>query len=174
MAEENPGGQGGRTAKLLRRLGVIAAIVMVAAIAALLIYGRVIAPMFAEDADQSSANERIPSTAVSLEFEQSTTHMIMPEPDMPASYLAFKVTLVCANPRTAALIEKQRPLFRSTINNCHSFLHRDDCDDRALQESVQKQILQKANELLRELQERPDPEIRVIRVVHEDWMVSDI
>ena len=109
MAEENLGGQGGRAAKLLRKLGVIAAIVMVAAIAALLIYGRVVAPMFAEDADQSGANEKIPSTAVSLEFEQSTTHMIMPEPDMPASYLVFKVTLVCANPRTAALIEKRRP-----------------------------------------------------------------
>jgi len=152
---------------------VVASVVLVAVVCGILTYKLAIAPMFAEDQPEEDKEPKIPGSVVSVPFEQGIATVIMPDPDIPASQLLFRVTLDCRNLKTATLIEAHKPRFEAMIHELHEFRTRKELTDPLVKESIEKQALQKANEILRQLQEEPDPTIEVIDVFHVEFLVHD-
>ena len=158
----------------LLRLGVPAFIILVAAIAARLLYSLVLTPMFTQETNQTVAPaEWIPTTAETVTFDDSYASIIMPAEDMPTSILYFQVSLECANLMTKALVEKHKSRFNHIINQAHGYQRREELDDPRTKENIEKRILEQANNALKLLQEEPDPELRITAVFHEKFVIPE-
>ncbi len=171
VQRQDQGGSGGVWARLLLVIGVL----LLAAIAGLSTYLFVLSPMLKEpeSVEQADAEDSIPANPVTVEFPASPVNVIR-EGEMPASTLLFGVTLECNNPETAALVQAHRARFLDIINKLHDSRTRSELDDTLLiKESIQRQALQKCNDLLRRLQEQPSEEIRITAVLHHTFVVQD-
>jgi flagellar basal body-associated protein FliL len=177
MAEEQTESPQPAGAKRLVRLLLVFAGVIVAAVAvALVTFQFVLRPRLAggNDAPPEGGADRIPATRVAVDFPQSQVAVIMPpDANLPASLLVFEVTLECNNPQTAALIDAHRARFIDMLRKLHSNRRREELDDPLLEESIQRQALEQANQTLERLQERPNPEVRVTDVFHKQFLVVD-
>lgn len=159
------------------KLIVLAVVLLVAAGGGVATYWFVLAPMLSEDGGEvvEAAEREIPLHPVYVAFEDRFVNVIMDDPDVPASTLVYGVTFECNNQLTADLINAHLPRFVDMINKLHSSLTRDELDDTLLiTESIQRQALQKANDILRKIQgEAGSPEIRVTAVSHQMFAVED-
>jgi len=175
--QEEQAQQGSRGSGVLWKVLIFGGIVLVAAIAALLLFLFVLKPMLAEPAVQPKENPdepKIPATVVSVPFEETYATLVMP-PDSPySSTLLFKVTLECANEATAALVTANQARFTDLIGRLHRNRTREEMADPLVQEGIQRQIQQEANKLLRRLQQEPNPDIRVTGVFYETFYIQDL
>lgn len=180
MAEEVDEGQepqepvakkGGGIAKI----AVPVLIVIVAGVGGFATFRFVIAPMLATS-DEVHIDEpasELPVTPTMVVLESSFVNVIR-EGDLPASTLLFGVTLECNNQATADLINAYLPRIIDMINKLHDSRTRAELDDvLVLKESIQRQALQKCNDVLKRLQPKPDPAIKVTAVFHHSFAVQD-
>lgn len=162
---------GGGVGKIILVLGVV----LVAAIGGLSTYVFLLKPMLGDTelALQVDPEDFIPVAPVEVEFPQTPVN-VMREGQAPAATLLFGVTLECQNAETAALVSMHRGRFIDMINKLHDSRTRSDLDDTLLmKESIQKQALQKANDILIRLQQEPSESIRITSVFHHTFVVSD-
>lgn len=179
MAEEVQAEEQAPSGGMKKKLVVVGAIVALSIAIALLVFFFVLKPMLDEPAAEGEGEDedtKIPATVVSVSFDTAIATVLKSqaeeEAELPASLLMHTVTLECFNQVTADLVEKHKPRFTHMINNLHSYRTRDELQDRLVKESVERQILQGANKILRQLQEEPDQDIKVLEVFAE-WTVHD-
>ena len=158
-----------------------AVVVLVALVGGFATYQFVLSPMLAPPDDeeaktaQEDPGEAIPMNPVTVEFTDIIANSLR-EGDEPRSMILASVTLECFNETTAALIEKHRPRFRDMVLKVHqSVTQAELADVLLLQESIQRRIRQRANDILKraQLPNDPDPEIRVTDVFHGDFAVQE-
>ena len=168
-AQAQPEG-GGSSA--VRKIGVAVGIVLVAAIAALLVFQFVFKPLLQEPAQvaDEQIGEKIPDTVETVAFEKNFVSVVMPSDDVPASTLLYTVNLECSNPEVAMLVERHRPRFEDMLQSLHRNRTRDDWNDPMVLEDIKRQALQKANELLQRLQPEVNPEWRITAVFETIFM----
>lgn len=174
--EQEEAQQGTQGGGLLWKAGIFGGIVLVAAIAALLLFLFVLKPMLAQPGEPAEDPDepKIPATVVSVPFEETYATLVMP-PDSPySSTLLYKVTLECSNEQTAALVTNNQARFTDMIGRLHRNRTREEMADPLVQEGVQRQIQQEANKLLRRLQPEPNPENRVTGVFYEAFYIQDL
>ncbi|MBN2309315.1 MAG: flagellar basal body-associated FliL family protein [Candidatus Hydrogenedentes bacterium] len=179
MAEEQEGQQqpaGGGMPGIVRKVGVIVAIVLVAVIAALLVFNFVLKPMLADKPDEPEAppEDKIPLTAVTVEFEKTYASVVMSDPNLPSSTLLYQVSLECANEVTRALVERNMARFKDMLGDLHRNRTREELDDPLVLDGIKAQALQKANEILRRLQDPVDPTVRVTAVLYLEFYIQDL
>ena len=156
---------------------IVALIVLTAAAAAgLVTYKLVVAPMFAKPeappADQTT--DAIPPTAVACDFEEAQTAVRQDDPAAPASVLMYSVSFICANLQTQLIVEKNKQWFVSKLSELHRNRTKAELNDPQVEKEITRLALEEANSLLRRLQEKPDPSIRVIEVLHLKFSVFDL
>ena len=162
----------------LGKIVLVLGVVLVAAIGGLTTYVFVLKPMLEEAAEvaaseQASDEDPIPLAPVTIEFPQTPVNVIR-EGQSPAATLLFGVTLECENEATAVLVRMHQARFVDMINKLHDSRTRDELDDVLLiKESIQRQALQKSNDILMRLQEKPNDIIRVTSVLHHTFVVQD-
>jgi len=117
------------------------------------------------------ANDLIPASVQTVQFDQQYTAVLRESEDYPASTFAFKVAFDVTSPQTAALIDRHRARFHATIVEVHSFRSRAELEDPLVKQSIQRNIRDKANELLRRLGASESD--RVLDVFHEQYVVQD-
>lgn len=157
---------------------VIAAVVLlIAAGGGFGVYRLVLAPRLAVDDpggdDPTLPDDTIPPNPVSLQFDQKFVNLVRDD-DSPAAILVFQVTLECANQVTFDTIVKHRIRFEDMLIKLHDSRTRAELDDTlALKTSIQRQARQKANDLLRRVQAKPDPENQITGVFHNLFAVQE-
>lgn len=133
-------------------IGVVA--VLGAVVVAIVVFNFVLRPRLT-DAPASAKVEKhestIPATAVTVPFDEAFTTVIMPSPDMPASTLLYKVSLECSNQAAADKVKANMARFTAIIRKMHSYKSRQELDDPLVEQSIEKQIQQEANRILKEL-----------------------
>lgn len=157
------------------KYGILALVVAVAGVAGFATFRLVLAPMLGapEEEEIEEARDLIPLNPAMIILQDSFVNVVR-EGDLPASTLLFGVTLECNNQATADLISAYLPRFVDRINKLHDSRTRTELDDvLILKESIQRQALQKCNDILKRLQSTPDPEIRVTAVFHHTFAVQD-
>ncbi|MBI4560293.1 MAG: hypothetical protein HY706_22115 [Candidatus Hydrogenedentes bacterium] len=153
---------------------------VVAIVAAGATYQFALAPMLKTEEKPAAPQEVDPNaispTAATVDFDESFANVIMPDTNMLASLLVFKVSFECSNPETAAIVTVFKTRFNDMITQVHSFRTRQELNDPSVKESIQKQILQKSNDTLKKIQEgqgNVDPKIRITAVFHDRFAVQD-
>ena len=167
-----------RTPGRKKKIIVLASVIILPIIAAVVVYFFVIGPMLSgpsgvENEDEGEQEAKISVSVVTVSFDSQMATVLKSNPELPASQLMFIVALECNNQVTADLVLKHKPRFTHEINNLHEFRTREELDDRLVKETIEKQILQKANSILKQLQAEPDKEIKVVAVFHEQWVIHD-
>lgn len=150
-------------------------LVVLAGVGGFATYYFVLAPRLAttETEIDDAPRMELPLNPVMVTFEQNFVNVIM-EADLPASILIFGVTLECANEKTSIIVEAWKPRFMDLLNKLHDSHKRSELDDtRSIKESIQSQAMQQCNSLLKQLQPKPDPEIRITGVLHDAFTVED-
>jgi flagellar basal body-associated protein FliL len=170
------GGGGG-----MGRLIMMAGVVLVAAIGGLATYLFVLAPVLKDPAaehgeahaEEHGEEDHVPHHAEMIELPTVVVNVIR-EGDGPAPYLQFGVTLECSDHATAQLVERYKARFVDIINKLHDSRTRKELDDTLLiKESIQRQAMQKTNELLKKLQEKPSDDVKITAVLHHTFVVQD-
>jgi len=174
--DQAPEAGGKKTSRSLFPLIVAAIVLVAAATGGLLTYKLVVAPMFAEGAEQppGESTDIIPPSAVAYDFPEAQAAVLAEDPNAPNSVLMYAVSFICANPETQMLVEKNRQWFVSKLAELHRNRTKKELNDPQVQKEIARMALQEANSLLRRLQQEPDPEIRVIEVLHLKFSVFDL
>jgi len=156
---------------LLGRLYVIIGTVIVAVIVASVLVKFMLLPMLA--AEESEPPE-VPPGAQFVEFDPANVHVARPLDDtLPASLLTYKVSFLCSNAETKALIDANKPWFVDMLRALHSDISREDLDDPRKCDSIKKLALIRANEILTTIQGGENPDSRVLKVFHDEFFVYD-
>lgn len=168
---------GGGMKKMLRGVGLIVGVVVVAAVGGLAAFFFVLKPMLQADAsaEETLPDDLIPLGAVEVSFDVNFVNLIMPDEDMPTSTLLYSITLSCADQATADIINAHKARFSDTIVKLHDGHLRADVmtDPRVLKESIQKQVVQECNRLLKRLAPGPGAPMEVLAALHTQFAVSD-
>jgi flagellar basal body-associated protein FliL len=159
-----------------------AIVILAAAIAALLVYQFFLrsdseaSEQTAESAENMAEAEGtqsvLPEGATEVAFDQANvTVRKEPESDRPASLLLYKVSFLVSSPEAATLVKSHRSWFVDMLRELHSDLPRQDLENKLVVESIKKQALARANNILDELGalERD----RVLKVFHEEFLIYD-
>jgi flagellar basal body-associated protein FliL len=184
MAEEtNEEGQeqepkkGGILGKLIPLMAVLVFLGVGAAV-----YLFVIAPRLTDDTTDDAAAEEMenpdgdlpmqPAMVVTLD---SNFVNLMRDGDSAAPMLIYGVKLECNDQATMDLVVANQHRFEDMIMKLHDSHTRDELDDiLAFKESVQKQALQKANDILKRLQgDNPAENVKITKVLHYQLAVQD-
>lgn len=172
--EQNGSSQRGLKKKLLG----LAMALIVPALAAGGVYYFVVHPMLTQEearAGEEERGDRISESAVTLSMEESFATVNMSNTNIPASLLLFKVSLECANPETAELVNSHKVRFVDMINGLHSFRKRETLNDARIKEEIQQEAIRRANAILERLP-KPDAsnaEYRITDVFHERFAIQD-
>lgn len=163
------------------RLLMMAGVVLVAAIGGLATYLFILAPVLKEPeaahgdahAEEHGDEDHIPHHAVNVELPTVVVN-VMRDGDGPAPLLQFGVTLEVSNHETELMVEQYKGRFVDIINKLHDSKTRKELDDTLMiKESIQRQALQKCNELLKKVQEKPSDENKITAVLHHTFVVQD-
>lgn len=174
---EVPQTSGGGMGRLLMMAGVV----LVAAIGGLATYLFILAPVLKEPeaahgeehAEEHGDEEHVPHHAEMIELPTVVVN-VMREGNGPSTYLQFGVTLECSDHSTAQLVERYKARFIDIINKLHDSRTRKELEDTLLiKESIQRQAMQKTNELLKKLQEKPSEDVKITAVLHHTFVVQD-
>lgn len=169
QTEEKPSGGG------IGKIILVLVVALVAAIGGLATYLFVLKPMLEASALVAEAVEEdpIPLAPVYIEFPQTPVNVIR-DGEAPAATLLFGVTLECENEVTSQLVTRYQALFVDMINKLHDSRTRAELDDVLLiKESIQRQLMQKTNDLLKRLQGESADNIRITSVLHHTFVVQD-
>ncbi len=165
--------KGGGMGRILLLVGVV----LVAAIGGLATYLFVLAPVLkdpdAHEEAKAHDEHEMPAHPVAVELPNVVVN-VMRDGDGPSAMLQFGVTLECNNADTAHLVDAHKARFVDIVNKLHDSRSRKELDDTLLiKESIQRQALQKTNELLKKLQKKPNDEIKITAVFHQTFVVQD-
>jgi len=177
MADEAKTEEAEASTGVISKLLLPVGLVLVAAIGGLAAYLFVLSPMLAkgaaEDQAKATTEDMLPSAPVFVELPDGFVNVIR-DGEMPASILVYGVSIECNNAETAALVQAHLARFIDIINKLHDSRTRSELDDTLLmKESIQRQAVQKANDLLRRLQEKPQDDIKITAVLHNKFAVQD-
>ncbi len=181
MAEENEKNEeeeGGK--KKGGKLGLIIMLVaiLLAAGGGFAVYKMVIAPKFADEempAEPEEPTNPIPLNPINYEFAMSTVNL-MRDSDGESGILLYQVSFECNDDLTQTTVDNYKPRFVNMINKLHASRTRDEVDDiLQFQLSVQRQMKQRANDMLKELtpQDYEGPPMMVTGVYHISCMATD-
>ncbi len=170
--------------KTLKKFIPIVAIIVAAAAAGLATFHFVVGPMLVEptpstepETEETVEEETIPLTAQTVTFDKNVATVIMPAgSDVPASILMFQVSFECANEQTKALVEAHKARFVHMINELHEFRTREELNDRLVKQSIEEVAKQKANDILKQLQQsapKPEEPLRITAVFHDQFVIQD-
>ena len=145
------------------------------AIVGLLVFNFVLRPiMEGEDENTADTSPKVSALAVAVEFDEAYVSVEMPSKDVPASTLAYHVALECSNKVTADLVTAHMPRFTDMIRRMHSHKTREELNDPMVEETIKKQIIQAANQILMAIQPKPDPANEITAVFHKRFFVQDM
>ncbi|NIA13318.1 MAG: hypothetical protein GWP08_04500 [Nitrospiraceae bacterium] len=181
MSEEADNGADGEQGKSSGALGktiVLGIVVLVAAIGGMLTYMFVLAPLFEEKSpavvSSEDGGEKIPPGAEYVEFDEKRASVKPEVADGSSAVLMYKISVLSANSATTALIEANRQLFEAKFDELHRGRTKTELADPQVLRSICRQAEQEGNSLLRRLQEEPNPEIRIIMVLHTTIATFDL
>ena len=150
-------------------------IVLVSAGAGFGAYKFLLAPRLVGDKEKAKVEEKpsdaIPATAMAFDFPEAQTAVANSDPNAPTSVLIYSVSMVCENEETKVLVEKNKQWFVAMLVDMHRGRTREELDDVAVQKSIREQAKEEANSLLRRFLEKPNPEVKVIEVLHTKYTV---
>ncbi len=158
-------------------VGIIITVViaLVSAGAGMGAYKFLLAPRLAGDKEKPKVEEKpsdaIPATAMTFDFPEAQTAVANSDPNAPTSVLIYSVSMVCENEETKVLVEKNKQWFVAMLVDVHRGRTREELDDPAVQKSIREQAMEEANSLLRRFLAKPNPEIKVIQVLHTKFTV---
>ena len=174
MAEEENAEKGAKSG-IVKKLIIVAAIVLVAGGAGLATYMIVIAPMFAEPETVEDDVDRIPITTVLVDFDTLRATVLPANGENAApALLQYSVSLACANEATRLLVEARRQMFQEILVRLHDARTREELNDPVAKESLLRQVKQEINALLKRLQETEDPTIQVTDVMYTEYTVLEL
>ncbi|MFP6584046.1 MAG: hypothetical protein VCD00_16015 [Candidatus Hydrogenedentota bacterium] len=158
---------------------LIAVALLVAVGGGLSIYFFVIAPRLAPPIDEDmfaidGPEEYIPEFPQFVYFESSFVHL-MREGNGPAAILLYKVTFECENEATVFEIETHRARFIDMLLKLHGSRTREEVDDILIfEKSIQSQILQRANDILKRISQDSDgASPKITAIFHEQLHAQD-
>ncbi len=169
--------KGGLMGKLIPLAAVLLFLIVGAAV-----YMFVISPRLAADPSDEAAAQDMESTNSDLPLQpamvvtlDSNFVNLMRDGDSPAPMLIYGVKLECNDQATLDLVVANQHRFEDMIMKLHDSRTRDELDDiLAFKESVQKQALQKANDILKRLQgDNPAENVKITKVLHYQLAVQD-
>lgn len=177
MAEEKKKAEAEAPKGGMGRILLLVGVVLVAAIGGLATYLFVLAPVLKdpEAHEEAKAHEEhsMPAHPVAVDLPNVVVN-VMREGDGPSALLSFAVTIECNNAETAEIVNTHKARFVDIINKLHDSRTRKELDDTLLiKESIERQAMQKVNELLSKLQEEPNEEIKITAVLHQNFVVQD-
>lgn len=152
-------------------IAIVAAIIIVPTVLALVTLQLATRTIASAPAADGNVDDRIPTSIQTVQFEQQYTAVLRESEDFPASTFAFKVAIDVTTPQAAALIDRHRPRFNDMIIGVHSFRSRNELDDPLVKQSIQRNIRDQANDILRRLGASEND--RVVDVFHEQYVVQD-
>jgi flagellar basal body-associated protein FliL len=170
-AEQVPKQGGG----LVRWLIIGVAVMLGMAIVGLVVFNFVLRPiMEGEDETMVESGPKVSELAVTVQFDEAYVSVVMPTKDVPASTLAYHVALECSNQATADLVSAHMPRFTDMVRRMHSHKTREELNDPMVEETIKRQIIQAANQILLSVQPEPDPKNEVTAVFHDNFFVQDM
>ena len=161
---------------IVKLLIVLLVVIVLAAGGGLAVYKFVLAPKLEEKPETAKTEETdaIPPKAVAVNFEEAQTAVRNPDPNAANSVLLYTVSMICAEEKTKALVDKNKEWFVSMLSELHRNRTKEELNDPTVEKSIIEQAKEQANSLLRRLQEKPDPEIKIIEVLHLKFTVFTI
>ncbi|HRI86777.1 MAG TPA: hypothetical protein PLJ47_01970 [Candidatus Hydrogenedentes bacterium] len=112
--------------------------------------------------------------SLTITFDEATSTVIMPSPDMPASILVYKVAMDCGNSSARTLVEANKSRFTAKIRELHSYKKREELDNPQLEQDILKAVVQESNAILQELLGKPSEKTRVVAAYHEKFFIQDM
>lgn len=177
MPEEQAPDAAAKPSKGMFKIIVVLIVILVAAVAGFVTYKFILAPML-QDGDEQPPTEEIsnaiPPTAVAYDFDEAQAAVRSDDPAAGSSILMYTVSLICANPETMAIIDKNKQWFVSKLAEIHRGRTKAELNDPQVEKEITRLALEESNSLLRRLQQPPNPEIRVIEVLHLKFAVFDL
>ena len=152
MAEEQEAASAPEETKqgggLIRWIIILVGVMLGMAIVGLLVFNFVLRPILdGEDNDPVETGPKVSESAQTVDFEEAYVSVVMPTKDLPASTLAYHVSLECSNAATAELVTRHLPRFTDMVRRMHSYKTREELDDPMVEETIKRQIVQAANHL---------------------------
>ena len=175
MAEEHGGGSGSKSG-LVKTLVVVIVTLAVAAGAGFGAYKFVLAPRLLEQAKQElneEKNDTIPESAATLTLPETMAPVKVAEGVTGNTILLYTISVLCSDEETKALVEKNKDLFISKFLTVHSGKPRAELEDPSVKQEMLKECLEEANSILRRLQKKPKPEVKVLEVLHTKFTVLE-
>lgn len=173
-AESPEAGETGGGGRSFVKIGIFAGVILGAAIAGFLVFRFVLAPMLGppEEGDESDEDFLGLISPYTVAFDDGFVNLRR-EGDMAAATLLFGITLECSTQDTIDLIELYKPRFTDLLHKLHDSRTRAEVDDTlTFKKSVQKQALQKCNDLLKQIQGEETDHF-VTAVFHHALAVQD-
>lgn len=109
-----------------------------------------------------------------ITFDELTSTVVMPSPDIPSSILVYQVVLYCANANAANLIEANKPRFAAKIRELHSYKKRAEFDTPQLESDIETAMVQECNAILQEILGKPSEKTRIKGADHLKFFVQDL
>lgn len=109
-----------------------------------------------------------------ITFDELTSTVVMPSPDIPSSILVYQVVLYCANANAASLIEANKPRFAAKIRELHSYKKRAEFDTPQLESDIETAMVQECNAILQEILGKPSEKTRIKGADHLKFFVQDL
>jgi flagellar basal body-associated protein FliL len=177
MPEENaPEQQAAKPAKKSGGLIVGVVVLLIAAAGGFVTYKFAVAPMFskAEEPPVEVESDAIPPTSVGVDFPETQAAVRQDDPNGINSVLMYSCSFICSDEECKLLVEKNKQWFVSKLDELHRNRTKTELNDPQVEKEITRLALEEANSLLRRLQEKPNPEIRVIEVLHLKFAVFDL
>ena len=109
-----------------------------------------------------------------ITFDELTSTVIMPSPDIPSSILVYQVVLYCGNSNAASLVEANKPRFAAKIRELHSYKKRAEFDTPQLEADIETAMVQECNAVLQEILGKPSEKTRIKGADHLKFFVQDL
>jgi len=109
-----------------------------------------------------------------ITFDESTSTVVMPSPDIPSSILVYQVVLYCANANAATLVESNKSRFAAKIRELHSYKKRAEFDTPQLETDIETAIVQECNAILQDITGKPSEKTRIKGADHLKFFVQDL
>lgn len=140
----------------------------------LVVFLFIIKPRLPEGAEPEPVDlvtDIIPAGEFLHTFPSERVHLLVDDPDMGGVMMMYDVGLAVDSEATSVLIGEQSLRFTGMIADLHKNRTQDEMNDALVQKSIEKQILQGTNDLLRRLSPDADPPMRAVQVFHKFQIV---
>ena len=116
-------------------------------------------------------DQTIPPEASAVALEEAQTAVASSDPTAATSMLVYAVAIVCSNLEAKEIVTKNKEWFVAMLADLHRNKTRADLEDPLVEKSILEQAREQANALLKRFQKKPNPEVRIIQVLHTKYSV---